>query len=388
MQSTAYEGLSRLHLIMGLQCNVRCTMCYQTDFSPKFNMAPELYKERLSEAYSHVTSVKLQGGEPTIMKNCKEAALLLRDHPNVKLTVITNGVFIDDFWHETFVAQGGNVSVSINAATEAVYDKIVIHGEYKRVIKNLERLLAARRGKTPSVGVTAVILKENFHELHEIIELCGKVGIDYVEFLADPILSFAGLPSRSEVAAEMQRCLEAKHRTNVDVIGLDDFGSKFAVPFRFGGPAAAKKPMCGAPFSNLVIDWDGEVRVCCNTWVKMGNLYDKPLAEILEGGPVRTFRKKMQNDDYLWCSPNCSDNASPTKLSLAHKYAYELRADPKNFILKVRQKIQQVQGKWVKPRKKRSKPLEDRKDKKVHLPVIASTDGDLGENGEARRRVV
>lgn len=387
MQATPYEGLSRLHLIMGLQCNVRCTMCYQTDFSPKFNMAPELYKERLSEAYRHVKSVKLQGGEPTIMKNCKEAAILLRKHSQVKLTVITNGVFIDDFWHETFVDQGGNVSVSINAATEAAYDKIVIHGEYQRVIKNLERLLAARKGKTPSVGVTAVILKENFHELHKIIELCGQLGIDYVEFLADPILSFAGLPSRAEVAAEMNRCLEEKNRSNVDVIGLDDFGSKFAVPFRFGGVAGAQKPMCGAPFSNLVVDWDGEVRVCCNTWVSMGNLYKESLGDILQGRPVRTFRKKMQKNDYVWCSPNCSDNASPTKLSLAHKYIYELRANPKNFVLKVKQKMQQVQGKWIKPSKKRSKPLEDRKDSKVRLPIITNAAGEEASKGEGRQRV-
>jgi MoaA/NifB/PqqE/SkfB family radical SAM enzyme len=372
MQTTPFDGLSRLHLIMGLQCNVRCTMCYQTDFSPKFNMPPELYKERLSEAYRHVTSVKLQGGEPTIMKNCRDAAITLRDHPQVKLTVITNGVFIDDFWHETFIEQGGNVSVSINAATEPVYDKIVVHGEYRRVIKNLERLLGARRGKTPSVGVTAVILQENFRELHAIIELCGKMGIDYVELLVDPILSFAGLPSQAEVAHELSRCVEAKDRWNVQVSGLDDFGAKFALPIRFGGPAAAKKPMCGAPFGNLVVDWDGDVRVCCNTWVKMGNLYERSLGAILHGRLVRAFRRKMRKDDYLWCSPNCSDNAAPTKLSLAHKYAYELRANPKNFLLKVQQKIRQVRGKWVLPRK-RSKPLADRKaaDKKVHLKLVS-----------------
>ncbi|MEO6420690.1 MAG: SPASM domain-containing protein, partial [Polyangiaceae bacterium] len=239
-------------------------------------------------------------------------------------------------------------------------------------------------------GVTSVILKENFHETHKVIELCAKMGIDYVEFLADPILSFAGLPSRSEVQAEMQRCLDAKNDSNVEVIGLDDFGSKFALPFRFGGTAGAKKPMCGAPFSNLVIDWDGEVRVCCNTWVKMGNLYKKPLAEILADKPVRTFRKKMEKDDYLWCSPNCSDNASPTKLSLAHKYAYELRADPKNFVIKVRQKIKQVQGKWIKPRK-RSKPLGDKLadtggDKRVRLPVlVTNAEGDQGMKGEGRK---
>jgi hypothetical protein len=116
--------------------------------------------------------------------------------------------------------------------------------------------------------------------------------------------------------------------------------------------------------------------------VKMGNLYKTPLAEILGDKPVRTFRKKMEKDDYLWCSPNCSDNASPTKLSLAHKYAYELRADPKNFLIKVRQKVKQVQGKWVKPKNKRSKPLDDRK---VRLPVISSAENDPGMKGEGRR---
>lgn len=370
MQSTPFFGLSRLHLIMGLQCNVRCTMCYQTDFSPKFNMPPELYKERLTEAYAHVTSVKLQGGEPTVMKNCKETALILRDHPQAKLTVATNGVLVDDFWHETFVAQGGNVSVSLNAATERVYDKIVIDGEYKRVIRNLNRLLAARRGKTPSVGVTAVILKENFHELHRLIELAGKIGVDHVELLFDPVLSFAGLPSPGETFAELQRCLEAKERWKVDVIGLANFGAKLALPIHGGEPATATKPKCAAPFHDVVIDWDGDVRVCSNTWVKMGNLYKTPLANILWGRRVRAFRKKMDQGDYLWCSPSCPDNASPTRLSLAHKYAYELRGNPKTFVLKVRQKIEQVRGKLAKARK-RSKLLEDRKDRKVRLPVIA-----------------
>lgn len=375
-QSSPFEGLRRLHLIMGLQCNVRCTMCYQTDFSPKFNMPEELYKEKLAEAYPHVTSVKLQGGEPTIMKNCRDAAILLRDHPKAKLTIITNGVFIDDFWHETIIQQGGNVSVSLNAATAAAYEKIVIHGEYARVIKNLERILATRSGKTPSVGVTSVILKDNFHETAAMIELCGRMGIDYVEFLVDPILSFAGLPGRSEVIAEMQRCVAARDRhPGVQVIGLDDFGDRFAFPVRFSGAKADKKPMCGAPFDNLVVDWDGTVRVCCNTWVKVGNLYDRPLSEIFQGHKVKAFQKKMKRDDYLWCSPSCTDNANPTKLSLAHKYAYEIKQDPKNFVLKVQQKVKQVQGKWVTNRKKRSKPLEDRK---VRLPVVASqasTDG-------------
>lgn len=353
--------LERLHLIMGLQCNVRCTMCYQTDFSPKFNMPEVIYKEKLREAYPYVKSVKLQGGEPTIMKNCREAAVILRDYPQAKLTIITNGVFIDDFWHETFVEQGGCINFSINAASQPNYDKIVIHGEYIKVIRNIERLLANRRGKTPLVGMNAVILKDNFHELHKMIELAGKLGVDYFEFLTDPILSYAGLPGREQVQAELERCKEAAAKTTLNVSGLADFNQKFALPlFNVETTTKKNRSACPAPFHNLVVDWDGTARVCCNTWVELGNITEQPLLEIWQSKRALQFRNKMKNDDYLWCSPACSDNVYPSKLSLLHKYWYEFRKDPRQFMRKVIHKIQQLRGKLIKP-KKRTRTLPDPK---------------------------
>ena len=46
---------------------------------------------------------------------------------------------------------------------------ITAHNDLERVVKN-------RRGKTPSVGMNIVILKENFHTLHDLIELCATAG--------------------------------------------------------------------------------------------------------------------------------------------------------------------------------------------------------------------
>ena len=327
---------------MGLQCNIRCTMCYQPDFSARFNMPPELYRERLGEAYASVSTVKLQGGEPTVMKNCKETALLLREHPRTKLGIVTNGVRIDDFWHETLVAQGGNVSISVNAASQKVYDAIVIGGDYRRVIANIERLLAARKGSTPEVGITAVVLKESFSELHGIIELAGRLQVDYVELLVDPVRSFTALPSRSETIAELGRCFDARSRSTVDVRGLEELASHLALPLRFDEPEPAKKAMCAAPFRDVVVDWDGDVRVCCNTWVKLGNLYKTPLANILFGRRVRTFREKMEQGDYLWCSPSCPENAAPTRLAHAHEYAYALGANPRAVVSKVRDRLEKL----------------------------------------------
>lgn len=381
------HGLQRLHLIMGLQCNVRCTMCYQTDFSPKFNMVPELYKERLKSAYPHVRGVKLQGGEPTIMKNCRETAQLLRDYPNVKLTVTTNGVNIDEFWHETFLHQGGLISVSINAATEAAYDKIVILGQFQKVVRNLERIIATRKTKTtPAVRISTVILRENFHETAQLLELGEKLGVDGVDFIVDPILTFAGLPSHEVVVAELRRCHEIRQRSGLDTSGLTEFQSKFLFRFPQYSKSLAMeptqpKPMCGAPFNNVVIDWNGDVRVCCNSWVDLGNLNNASLEEIWNGERVNAFRSKMENNSYVWCSPNCDDNANPTKLSLVHKYSYQFREDPRQFMRKVDQKAKQLVGKWVKvkPKKKAAPPAGGPPadpptttggDGRVYLPVL------------------
>ncbi|MBI5059688.1 hypothetical protein HZB60_07915 [candidate division KSB1 bacterium] len=45
------EELRGVHVEMGKQCNVRCVMCYQTDFSPATKATDIIWKERLLPAY-------------------------------------------------------------------------------------------------------------------------------------------------------------------------------------------------------------------------------------------------------------------------------------------------------------------------------------------------
>lgn len=337
-----FAGLTRLHLIMGWQCNVRCSMCYQTDFSPAFNMRAEIYAHRLLDAYPHVTRVKLQGGEPTIMRNCRDAAQLLRGYPRVKVQLATNGVRVDDFWHETFVEQADFVSFSLNAATRQTYDRIVRYGNFADVVKNVGRLTAARRRRSPAVGVTAVILAHNLLELHQIVLLASELGADYVEFLVDPILSYADLPARASVTAELERCREAATRTGLPTEGLDGFRRRFEPDLAVVTPAPAVGPTCPAPFTTLVIDPDGTARVCCKTWVKIGNVTTSSLSDVWHSRTARRFRTLMNAGNYRWCSPDCSDNAHPCRLALLHKYWYQSRHDPEMCWRKARHKIRQL----------------------------------------------
>jgi len=370
-----FPGLTRMRITFGMQCNVRCTMCYQTDFSPKFNMDPVLYRERLREVYPQLRGVKLIGGEPTIMKNVREAARILRDYPKAKLTITTNGIQIDDFWLETFANQGKLVEVSINAATEPAYDKIVVLGNYQKVIRNVERILACRTSKTPDVHLTAVVLKENVFEIAKLIQLGADLGVDHVGFITDPILSRAGFPPYSQIRAELETAREVREKTGMGVSGLDGFEGLFLSnpAERVWSPdTAGARKMCAQPFNNAAIDWNGDVRVCGNTWVKMGNLYKQSFEEIWNGKVAQQFRKKMRNGNYTWCSPTCEDNAKPNRLALVYKYVYRIREDPKQFGRKVHQKTSQLLGTWVKvkPKKKADTAAAAPEKPKELLPII------------------
>jgi MoaA/NifB/PqqE/SkfB family radical SAM enzyme len=318
-------------------------MCYQTDFSAKLNMPSSIYREALSDVYQWVEVVKLIGGEPTIMKNCREVASLLRTHPNARLSVTTNGVRVDDFWHETFIDQCEWVSFSINAASKAAYDRIVIWGDFAKVIRNIERLVADRKGALPSIGLSAVILKDNVFEMNKLIRLAASIGVDQVSFVMDPILSRASLPPTCELRSEVDAAKVAQIETGIRVEGLDTF-EKYFVGDHAGLALVRARKMCTMPFHNLVVDWNGDVRICCNTWVKVGNLNKTTLPEILTGPALLAFRRRMQESNYLWCNPGCDDNPSPHRFALVHKAWSLASSDPRLTLKKTRHKFAQLAG--------------------------------------------
>lgn len=339
--------LRRLQLTMGVQCNVRCSMCFQTDYSPKLNMPAGIYRDLLRDTYGRIERLKVIGGEPTIMQNCREVAALVREHAALKLDIHTNGVLVDAFWQETFVEQGGMILFSINAATQRTYESIVRFGDYRRAIRNVERLLAGRKGRVPTVKLTSVILKENVSEIAELVRLGAALGVDSVVFGMDPILSRTCDRTRDEVRAELVRAKEAHAATGVAVQGLDRF-ERALCPAEAGDEAPlwateAAVP-CPVPFTELVVDSGGEVQVCCNSWVKLGSVYDSTLTELRGGELVAAFQRKVRSGDYLWCSPHCHKNPRPHPLALGHKLWTRVKEDPRQVVRKLARKVRQMRG--------------------------------------------
>ena len=84
-------------------------------------MPPEIYREHLLPLHPHIQSVKMQGSEPTIMPNYRDLAGFPRQFDNIRYSLTTNGIYLDDFWLESITAQGGFINFSINVARPQSY---------------------------------------------------------------------------------------------------------------------------------------------------------------------------------------------------------------------------------------------------------------------------
>ncbi len=332
--------LEKLHMVMGLQCNADCIMCYQTHRSVQEDMPSMLYFERLASFYSRLRCVKLQGGEPTVMQNCREVAIMLRMHPKVRISMNTNGIRLDGFWQNVLLEKGEQVDISLNAATEKSYRKIVLRGNFNRVLSNVRTLASKRRGDFPRLGITMVVLKDNFSELHQFVALAHELGVDSVQFAVDPVLSFVGLPSSLEIVAELKRVEQARQGTSLNITGLDNLRKRVGLPVT--EVLSTPKRQCRIPFENGVVDANGNVRACVATWEPLGNLHELSLEEIWSGPQAARFRRRVDGGDFSKCEPWCPHNSHPSKLALLRKYSSLCLRDPGAFSRKIKRKITQI----------------------------------------------
>lgn len=342
-----FNGIQRLHMFMGWQCNVRCTMCYQTDFSDRFNMSPEIYRDALKEYWPHMKRVKIHGGEPTIMKNCIDLVEILTHYENPKFSISTNGVVLGKFWKESLLSNGEAINFSINAARKETYDQIVKYGNFDRVLGNIENLVSVRGTgkKSLTITISTVVLNNNIFELDDLIHLAHKLGVDGVKFGTDNYLTFNSKDKREQIHRAINAAFDAAASTGLMVEGLGSLSRGYGMNLDGKNlpqellASSQPRQVCPIPFKSLAVDADGTVRPCCNTWIKAGNLNRESMESITHGIVLRNYRSKLSKGDYSWCIPNCLDNPRPSKTAIIRKYVSFFRDDPVRFLTKVRRKL-------------------------------------------------
>src|SRR5690606_20179318 len=89
-----------------------------------------------------------------------------------KIHFHTNGILFDE---ELFNKMKGihsldiSMDISIDAASEKVYQKVRPPGNWNTLMKNLEYIKTLKN--ISEVGISMVVQQENYHEMHQFIEL-------------------------------------------------------------------------------------------------------------------------------------------------------------------------------------------------------------------------
>ncbi len=319
-------------------CNARCIMCnhfFTRNHGCKFMDFSMI--QRLEPYLPYVENIVLNGiGEPLLHPRIMEL-ISIYDKYGIKMTTNTNLSIMTpelaSLMHRTFT----DIQVSCDAASPETYSAIRQGLNFDRFVKNLKMLRVA--GKT-EICMATVVMRQNFKELPQIVELAADLGCDKLVMLdlnTSALMQTTGdsLTRFPTVAAPyMEQAREMAEKKHIHIHTLEyidtlkDPGREQEELEHLRKADAARNPnleqelyrlyeqidfmnpifpaeqtdyctasryhvqgYCEFVESRPFISADGDVFNCCTRRMhSMGNLKEKSLGEIWNGLPMRLVR--------------------------------------------------------------------------------------------------
>ena len=267
--------------------------------------------------------IVFSGGEPILRTDLEDICKIFSKY-NVKQTLLTNGVLVKKKI-DTLAPYLDELIISIDGAKPETHDAIRGVNSLNLIIDGIK----FTKENFPSLNISfrTVIQKNNFRELHDIIQLGAKLGITRVSFLPVDVYSEAFGREHSEAAVNDNSLILSKEETIelrniINNIEKKYFDSHFvSEPYNklmgyadyFSSALSGNKfpPVCcNAPMMSTVITARGDV-LPCFFLPKLGNIREKSLIQILNGDKAVTTRKRVRAFEPERCKTCvCSLNVS------------------------------------------------------------------------------
>ena len=297
--------LTSLYLYLTDQCNLTCSHCW---ISPGFSQQPQkgipldTLKKTISDAQSlGLQTVKLTGGEPLLYKDLDDLLAFLASK---KLTIYieTNGTLFSKDTLESFrSANVSQVSVSLDAASKEIHDKIRgVKGSFQRTLKGMR--LLSETGLNFQVIMT--LQRDNRAEIPAIIRLSEKL---YANSLKINTLLPCG---RGKTAFEQKQNLKLEELIDLYRMIEEEWHSANSLDIIFDLPPAfrsiedlKRRGINECRILNILgILANGDFSICgigqTTEELRMGNIYDDSISEVWYNNPMlndlrRSLLKKL-----------------------------------------------------------------------------------------------
>ncbi|WP_157265164.1 radical SAM protein [Azohydromonas aeria] len=276
------------------RCNLACRMCTVND---RGDAIGEMSLERFTQLLDQMPGLQelhLQGlGEPMLHPHFFDMVALaaargIRVSANTNLTLLTAA-------RAARCVEGplSALSVSLDGASAAVYESIRRKANFAKVVRNLGRLMQARReaGSTLEVRGVMVLMRHNAHELPALLRLLHAHGVP--ELLVQRLSSDLQQPELAARYIPIRSYVNEHELAEDELPGLESlFAESRALAAQLGmrlnlprlRPRAQRQstgPRCDWPWEQLYITAAGQMLPCCMAAsadrATFGDVFEQPV---------------------------------------------------------------------------------------------------------------
>lgn len=264
-------------------CNLSCSMCDHhniRNYRKVEKMPIELYKKIIDEIAIENPSARIWEiffGDPFLCNDMPERIAYAKTKGCKDVVLNTNGVLMTEGQAEAYINAGLDaIYVGIDAASEQIYNKIRVGGDFEKAVKNVQnyKSILDRIGTSnQKIFVQFVVSDVNENEVETFKNFWTKEGVNVK---IRPKISWAGL-------------IEADNLEKNENV--------------------ARKP-CYWLMQTMNICADGRVALCSvdlHCRVACGNVKENSIKELWQNGDLKRYRKMHLSSEYSQLPDMCKE---------------------------------------------------------------------------------
>jgi MoaA/NifB/PqqE/SkfB family radical SAM enzyme len=309
------------------RCNSKCATCPLT-FSPQ-EAAKQLSLDEFKRLVSQLPDLRravLQGiGEPLLNRDLAAMIAHLKTR-GVYVVFNTNAALLTRRRQVELIESGlDELRISLDSSTPETYFKVRGIPAFDRVVANLGDMVRTRQGldaRAPRISIWMTGLRENLHELPEVVDLAGRLGVDEVYLqrmvywgeglaVSDQSIYSSGLAERADVEDVIAEAERRAARYGIGFRGADARPPRASIVER--APEREPWRACSRPLRLAYITSQGTALPCCIApftdapfeSIRLGNYLTDGVASVWTGEAYARFRQQLYSSHPPAACRNC-----------------------------------------------------------------------------------
>jgi len=270
-------------------CNLKCPLCPTTNLMKRKIgfISLENFKKIVDQLPKQVKTITLgYAGEMTLNQEFPKMISYARKK-GFNVDLFTNGTCKRT--KEIIESKPTNILYAMDGASKETQESYRIGSKFEEVLENLKNLVKIKKefGYTePKIILQFIVMKNNQHELKEIIKLAKEIGVDQLDL--KPVSLYEDMFNKDK-----KELFDSYLPQNTDI-----------TRYKIEKKLKINKPIiCPAVFSSLIY-YNGDVSICCYDYDgihKLGNVFEEDFKTIWKSKKYKNIRKMIIKKDLTLC---------------------------------------------------------------------------------------